>query len=539
MQLKNTNRIYALILIASSLATILSITFGVFPHLGLSISFITFSLLAFYIKTDKTALTKVFFAITLILSLSLSIRSEASITFLNLIAIFYFGSLFALTKKDGPENAFSILFAPFIFLLNSFNTASLYRLNFKDFFSEDKKRENILNTVAVSLITLAVLAVILPLLSSANPLFKKMITSLVDLLGLGNLKLTEDLFKWIVRLVFFSGLAYLTPKMATFVNKKESISIFKPIGLNLLIPKIAVAVVLIIFFIAQFQLYFSSRETLSDLGYTYSQYTNEVFAQLSIVAGIVLALLYGDAVKKKINNEAPHDLTVGESSPSASSGAESLRSKTSSRSSTSLRSGYFAKGDKMALALIVEGIFLTFMAYKSVYEYSSAWGFTYKRLYGFTVATWILGIFVIYSYTFLKNIQGKIFLIKSAVYTGIILILINIANFDFLIYRFRRATTESGVDYHYLSRLSSDSLSYKAQLDRMVKYTPDPVGLPDKIQAEEDGIRILLYKIEYLQNKYKHPDIRGFNLLEYLQYRQVKDVDTSSIRSKYIQADPL
>ena len=44
--------------------------------------------------------------------------------------------------------------------------------------------------------------------------------------------------------------------------------------------------------------------------------------------------------------EAPHDLTVGVSSPSASSGVESLRSKTSSHSSASLRSGYFAKGDK-------------------------------------------------------------------------------------------------------------------------------------------------------------------------------------------------
>lgn len=151
-------------------------------------------------------------------------------------------------------------------------------------------------------------------------------------------------------------------------------------GINLLIPKTAVFVVLSVFFVTQLKLYFSSKETLNALGYTYSNYANEVFTQLSAVAVIVLALLYADKEKKKYNQ-------------------------------------------KIALALLVEGIFLAFMAYKSVYEYSSAWGFTYKRLYGFAVATWILGIFTIYLYAFLKNMEKKFFLAKSAVYTGIILIL--------------------------------------------------------------------------------------------------------------------
>jgi len=55
-----------------------------------------------------------------------------------------------------------------------------------------------------------------------------------------------------------------------------------------------------------------------------------------------------EKLEKKISNinEAPHNLTVGVSSPSASSGAEFLRSKTSSQTLASLRSGYFAKGDK-------------------------------------------------------------------------------------------------------------------------------------------------------------------------------------------------
>ena len=63
---------------------------------------------------------------------------------------------------------------------------------------------------------------------------------------------------------------------------------------------------------------------------------------------------YAVLSKRILENEAPHDLTVGVSSPRASSGAESLRSETPSLSSASLRSGYFAKGDKHQLKKFVD-----------------------------------------------------------------------------------------------------------------------------------------------------------------------------------------
>src|SRR3972149_619422 len=232
MQLTQKGKIYALILLASAIFTVFSITFEFFPHLGLSISFIFFATLAFNIKKEKTSLTKIFFVITLILSAFLSIRSEGFITFLNIVSIFYFASLLSLT-------------------------------------------------------TITVLAVILPLLSSANPFFEKFLSGIVDLVGLDNFKITDNLFEWMFRFAFFLLLSYFIPKVATFINKKESTKNLVPEGINILIPKIAVAIVLTIFFITQFQLYFSSSETLEAIGYTYSNYTNEVFAQLSAVAAIV------------------------------------------------------------------------------------------------------------------------------------------------------------------------------------------------------------------------------------------------------------
>ncbi|KKQ53950.1 MAG: hypothetical protein US75_C0046G0007 [Candidatus Woesebacteria bacterium GW2011_GWC1_38_13] len=495
MQLTDNSKVYVLILLGCAIFSLLSVTFGFFPYLGFSVSFILFLLLAFYIKNDKTSLTKVFFTIALILSIFLSIRSEPFITLLNILAIFYFSCLFVLTKKDDPDSIFSIILAPLMLFLQSAFIKNNYRLEFEGSVASQKKRESALNMIAVLLVTLTILAIILPLLASANPLFERLLLSAADLIGLRGLKIDEAVLRWVVRLIIFTGLAYLIPRIATFVNKKEGFKITSRLALNLLIPKTAVAVVLAVFFIAQFQLYFSSKETLAALGYTYSNYANEVFAQLSIVAVIIMGLVYADTEKKKVN-------------------------------------------EKLALILIIEGIFLTFMAYKSVYEYSNAWGFTYKRLYGFAVATWILGIFSIYLYTFIKNVEKNVFLAKSAVYTGIILILINLANFDYLIYNFRRATTGAGVDYNYLSRLSSDSLSYGAQLNLLLKDFSDPATDLEKSQAESQGFRVLLHKIDFLQEKYKDFDIREYNLLEYLQYREVKNVDTKFIRDKYTLTNP-
>src|SRR3989344_5835431 len=119
MQLTYKGKVYALILLASAIFTVFSITFGFFPHLGLSISFILFATSAFYIKKEKTLLTKIFFGITLILSAFLSIRSEGFLTMLNIVSIYYFASLFVLTKKETPENAFSLIFAPFTIFTKS------------------------------------------------------------------------------------------------------------------------------------------------------------------------------------------------------------------------------------------------------------------------------------------------------------------------------------------------------------------------------------------------------------------------------------
>jgi len=491
MQLTQKGKVYALILLTSALFSISVVTFGFFPYFGLSVSFIAFIFLAYYIKKDKTPLAKMFFLIALILSVFLAIRSEGGIILLNLGAIFYFGALTLLSEKESRlDNWIYIFIAPFFLFSKSLFTKNDYNFELKNSLTRKEGAEKVINSLVVTLVTILVLVIIIPLLASVNPFFEKIVSNLIDTLRLRDIKITEKLFEWSLRLAFFFFLVLIVPKLATFVNKKSGLSVLSYPSFNLLVPKIAVALVLSLFFVTQLQLYFSSAQTLQDLGYTYSKYTREVFAQLSFVAVIILGLIYNDQTKQKINR----NLTV---------------------------------------ALAIQGLFLTFMAYKSVYEYSMAWGFTYKRLFGFTIATWILGVFAIYLFTFYRNLGKGIFIVRTLIFSGLVLIAVNALNFDYLIYHFRKASTGQGVDHKYLTRLSSDSLSYKNQLYEITQISSETLSESEKNQAASYGLWMLLYKIERLQEKYDKLEVRGFYLLEYLQYRQIKDIDTQIVRNKY------
>ena len=495
MHLTNDGKIYAYILLASVFFSLFALTFGFFPHLALSLSFIFFTLIAYHVKGEKTATTKTFLTITLILSAFLFIRSEMFVTLLNIFAIFYFGILMLLADDDNLFTSLvSVASSPFAFLAQSIFTKSKYHLEYADAGSKNAKKEKYIYIVTTVLLTLLVLSIIIPLLAWANPIFEKLVITILDFFGLRDIKISESLFQRLIRVIFFLVLIILVPKMATQVNKKTDYPNLPTPDVNMLFPKIAVTCVLIVFFITQLQLYFSTGETLKNLGYTLSQYAREVFAQLSTVAVVIVALLFNDKGKKDIDKAFTY-------------------------------------------ALLLAGLFLTLMSYKSVYDYSHAWGFTYKRLYGFTVATWILGIFILYFYTYKKALKTNFFVYSSIILTGLVLIAVNLANFDYLIYHFKKSATGSGIDYIYLTSLSSDPLSYKDQVDKLInisKSTPLISHTPDN----NPHVNTLLRKIDFLQLKYKKFDFRGFNLLEYLSYRQIKDVDTGLAREQILISNP-
>lgn len=494
MSLTHRSKIYLLVCGLSILFSYLITTLHFFPHLGFSITFFIFLTFAYKFKKEKSKDTKLYLSLSLMFSVLLFIRSEPLITFLNLLSTLFFGLLMLISDLKNSSGFIDYVYAPVKFVLKTFlSKKSDYVLEFK----QDKKIATAVKIVEIVfgiLVTVLLLAVVLPLLSSANPFFNNIVENILKFISLENLLKNigfDVVFISIVRLILFLVFIFMIPKALTLINKSLDYKIpFSTSSevLPLSIPKIALTLVLFVFFITQFQFYFVGDTELAKIGLTHSQRTREVFGQLTLVAAIILLLIHN------------------------------ARNK-----------GLYTKTINWTLG--VQGIFLTFMAYKSVFEYISAWGLTYKRLYGLSFATWILGIFILLFINYKKGQLVSLFVKKTIIFTGVLLVLINVINFDYQIFHFAKATTGQGIDYTYLSQLSADSLSYGEQYKKLENITLQGKYLLDDYDNENP--MIILYKIENLQDKYKKFDLRTLNLLDFLQYQGIESVDTTYLRDYY------
>lgn len=499
-------RIYLAILAVSAVIAYLVIVQKHFPYLGMGISLITFTSLVFVLLKNKSLYTYVFYLLTFLFSFFIFYRANPFLVLLNLTAVLSFGSLMIFSQKEEKIGGFlSFLISPFAILFESINLKSKYTIDLSLIIKQGKdvKKDQWHNVFKSLAITVVVLIIIIPLLSSANPIFARLIADIIRFLNVGvwlEKLFTTNAYLHLVRLLFFLFLAMLLPRLLTYADSTLKISPFLSFKLtrqNLTIPKIVVGAVLAIFFVTQAQLYFASKETLLELGYTHSKYAREVFAQLSIVALIVFGLVYNDKSENR-----------------------------------------WAK--ITTFLLVTESLFLNLVALKSVYDYSSNWGFTYKRLYGYATVAWIFGVFSLFLYTYLQRRKNS-FLVKNTIaYSGIILLAINVLNFDYLIYHYAKSTTHAGIDHLYLSGLSSDAQSYNKHLQIISKELEEN---KEGDLRKTDAAWNILWKIESLQNKYSNLDFRTFNFSEYFQYRRSQQLNLDNFRkvleSKIFLAPPV
>lgn len=501
----NTDKgsIWILLTALSAVLSYLIIVFGHFPYLGIAVSLVALSSLVFFFKRNKSNFNLALYLLTLVFSFFIFYRANGFLIFLNVWSIFFLGSLMALSQREETNFGFlHFLISPFTLIFSSLQTKSDYALSLTSLAKDTTqiKRQGMAEIMKSLLLSFVILLVIVPLLASANPLFSRLVT---DIIAIFNIQvLLEKLFSkdnvvWFIRIGVFLIFMFFIPRLLTYVrtstDEHEKIPALLD-SFNLLIPKILVGLVIFIFFVAQAQLYFATDETLQALGYSHSQYAREVFAQLSIVALIILGLIYNDKSKK----------------------------------TWSIILTYI---------LVLEGIFLTFIALKSVYDYSSNWGFTYKRLWGYTGVFWILGVFGFFLYKYFKDIKDVYFVKGVILFSGIVLIGVNLANFDSLIFNYRKSVAHRGVDYFYLSGLSSDAKSYGEHL----QILENKMNGIDKNSSEyfllaQTSWRVL-WNIDRLQRKYKDLDLRTLNLTEYFQFQKIKSIDTQKYH-KLWQPEP-
>src|SRR3989338_11029426 len=86
--------------IISALYSFLFVTMHNFPSLGASIIFISLSSIIFQLKKERTNIDTILYGILLILSGFITLFSNPFLTFLNFVAVFYFGWLLSLSDNE-------------------------------------------------------------------------------------------------------------------------------------------------------------------------------------------------------------------------------------------------------------------------------------------------------------------------------------------------------------------------------------------------------------------------------------------------------
>jgi hypothetical protein len=462
-----------------------------FPMVPFAFFYICLSTLVFLIRKDRSWFDTVLYLGILGLSLFLVLHANEVIQFITFLFIFAFGSLLIVPLTSGHTLP-TLLFTPLSIIKEALIGKNIFPYSFGDMKKYNKT--SLVKRYALSiLITLLFLVITIPLLASANPIFHQEVQNFLNFFNLSFLAHyfgSEQIAINTVRIVFFVFLAYIIPRVltASFNGTKINSQNFS-LPINYLIPKIAMGLLLVVFFVSQAQLYFATPAILHSLGYTHARLTNEVFFQVTIVAFIIFVLSYMDHERKIWNK----------------------------------RLTYF---------LLLEAFFLIGIAFKSVFDYSILWGLSEKRLWGYATMSWLTGALLLFLYYYKKQIPLARFFQLVITYTIIVLLSINIANFDSLI---AHSTASDKIDYVYLSTLSPDAHSYKSTLEYLTTHlTEGDTSESVKLFAANT----LLRKISMLQQKYHNNiPINSFNFSEYREYLSVADIDTNEFSKRLSSID--
>lgn len=477
---KNYSVLFVLLVVLSIITAGISVG-PFFPLVGFAFLFIWLATGTIFFKKHLSRLDFILLIIVLILSGFLLYRADRLLLFLDFVGIIFFGSIASLQHKD-RIGADAILIAPFRFLGESIRSKNQIRFDvsrFKSRFSGSKSIP-VMQSVLSVIITIGVLAIILPLLASTNAIFSKLLTDIMQSIKVGHFFtfLLGDTIPYGVARIFLALIVYYFGQQV-FSNAIAGESSTEPEKKKiewsgmLQLPKIVVTLVIAVFFVTQYQLYFASREILQNLQISNSQQTREIFGQLMVVSFVIFGLVYLDKGKRRLNKIVTY-------------------------------------------ILVAEGLFLTAIGFKSVYDYIGIGGYTTKRLYGVTGIIWLVLVYMIFLIDYLRQKVGPRFVKKVVLLTALTMVAVNIANFDRLIYYVKPSVSYMGVDYEYLARLSPDADALQDMFTKL-KDTRDKHQL--------NAFQLVVRRIHALQKKYETVDIRTFNMSEYQQYLSVRNIN--------------
>lgn len=354
------------------------------------------------------------------------VRSSFFLTFLNVIASLLLLLIIAeVSFGKKVKNFFIVDYIKIFFLPFKFFHSLLYLLS--QFYLQqgvNKERKVIFQIVKGVLMALPVLFVFLLLFSSADIIFQKYIS---DLINLDN-KLEfifRSIFILLVTLVFMGAYTYIFRERKDQVATQRNceVQIVGYIESSILLVSVNILFAIFIFF--QFTYLFGGESNLSAKGITYAEYAHRGFFELIVVAIISLLLLLS-IEKFLIKQKTEHGLEF----------------------------------KILSTILVIQVIIIMVSSYTRLSLYENAYGFTTLRLYSHALNILLAAIFCLYLYKIYQNQQDNTFYFYVFISIILFLAFMNFLNPDLFITQrnIDHYNTIGELDIDYLNSLSEDSI---------------------------------------------------------------------------------
>lgn len=398
---------------------------GISFPIYIALTLIGLFIISYYYKITLSKSTFLLIIPLIFFSLMVAVRASGFLIFLNILACVFILLIISDIATTGKkikeylvENYFITLIVPLQFI-DTFHKTISEMIRLQDRLKEQRKISQIVKGV---LMALPLLFIFLLLFSSADLVFYKYLSNLIDIKP-------ETLFRAVIIVfataVFIGAFGYVfraadnVPLPDRTLTKKYQVGITEAsIFLGL------VNLLFFLFILVQLRYFFGGQGNITALGFTYAEYARKGFFELSIVAVISFLVLWSTEkyiVKKDIGHMLPFKI--------------------------------------LSSLLIVQVLVIMLSAFKRLLLYENAFGFTTSRFYSHAFIVWLGVIFILLLYKILINQKENIFSFLAFLSILVFLISFNILNPDAFIARqnIKHLLSSGNLDAYYLSRLSEDA----------------------------------------------------------------------------------
>ncbi len=354
------------------------------------------------------------------------VRSSFLLSFLNVVASLLLLLLITEVSFGDKLRNFligdylKIFFIPFKFIRSLSNKLSeLFSLG-----KVNKDQKVFTSVVKGILISLPVIFIFLLLFSSADLIFQKYISSLINF-DFESETIIRSMIVLISSIIFMGAYSYTFRENKNQIDKEENDD-HKSIGhIESSILLGSVNLLFFIFIIIQLTYLFGGESAISLQGFTYAEYARRGFFELIAVAIISLLLLI-------------------------------VTERNLARKDTIHRLGFKI----MSTVLTLEVILIMASAFTRLSLYEEAYGFTILRLYSHAFIILLAVIFFIFLYKIYKDKRESAFAFRVFISIILFLTIMNLLNPDVFIARrnIERYASTGKLDVDYLSSLSSDAI---------------------------------------------------------------------------------